>query len=56
MRAVMCIPVYEPQVLTGVGKFAENAGLDLCFPAAGKLMFALDEHRVCLAIAETDDG
>jgi hypothetical protein len=45
----MCVPVYEPQVLTGVGKFAENAGLDLCFPAAGKFMLVLDELRVCLA-------
>jgi len=48
-------PVYEPQVLIGVRKFAKDTGLGLCFPSNGTSVCVLDRHGVCIVTAETDD-
>ena len=47
-------PVYEPQVLVGVRRFARDTGLGLSFPADGKSMHVYDGDE-CIATAETND-
>ena len=49
-------PVYEPQVLIGVRKFARDTGPGLCFPSNGASVCVLDRHGVCIVTAETDDS